>query len=77
MLVWTALLCLLIPAIYLTGEMVTPGGMEWGLGNRDVPLELPPWAARAKRAHAEPGREPGAVRRSSFWSPTSRARPTG
>ena len=52
MLVWTALLCLLIPTIYLTGEMITPGGMEWGLGNRDVPLELPPWAARAKRAHA-------------------------
>lgn len=27
-----------------------PGGMAWGLGNRDDPL--PPWADRARRAHA-------------------------
>jgi uncharacterized MAPEG superfamily protein len=51
MLVWTALLCLLIPAIVVAGRMQTPGGMEWALGNRDVPLEVPPWAARAQRAH--------------------------
>lgn len=51
MLVATGLLCLLIPTIYLMGEMQTPGGLEWGLGNRDEPLKLPEWAARAKRAH--------------------------
>jgi len=51
MLVWTGLLCLSIPMIYLTGEFQTPGGLEWGLGNRAEPLTLPEWAARAKRAH--------------------------
>jgi uncharacterized MAPEG superfamily protein len=51
MLVATAVLCLLIPMIYLVGEVQTPGGMEWGLGNRAEPLKLPEWAARAKRAH--------------------------
>ena len=51
MLVLTALLCVSIPMVYVFGEMQTPGGMEWGLGNRDTPFELPPWAARAKRAH--------------------------
>jgi uncharacterized MAPEG superfamily protein len=51
MLVATALLCLLIPTIYLMGEVQTPGGLEWGLGNRGEPLKLPEWAARAKRAH--------------------------
>lgn len=51
MLVCTAVLCLLIPAIYLAGEFQTPGGLEWGLGNREKPLTLPEWAARAKRAH--------------------------
>lgn len=52
MLVSTTLLCLLMPLVYVVGEMQVPGGMEWGLGNRDKPFELPPWAARAKRAHA-------------------------
>jgi len=51
MLVATALLCLSIPVIYLVGELRTPGGREWGLGNRAAPLQLPEWAARAKRAH--------------------------
>ena len=51
MLVWTALLCLSIPMIYVMGEFQTPGGLEWGLGNRAEPLKLPEWAARAKRAH--------------------------
>jgi uncharacterized MAPEG superfamily protein len=51
MLVATAVLCLLIPMIYLTGELQTPGGLEWGIGNRAEPLKLPEWAARAKRAH--------------------------
>ena len=29
-----------------------PGGFAWGFGNRDNALELPSWAARAKRGHA-------------------------
>lgn len=51
MLVYTTLLCLLMPMVYVVGEGQVPGGMEWGLGNRDTPFELPAWAARAKRAH--------------------------
>lgn len=51
MLVCSALLCLSFPLIYVAGEMQMPGGMEWGLGNRDQPLRLPDWAERAKRAH--------------------------
>lgn len=52
MLVWTALLCMFLPVTYLVGRMQVPGGMQWGLGNRDTALEMPPWAARAQRAHA-------------------------
>ena len=52
MLVWTTVLCALMPMIYVSGELLAPGGVEWGLGNRDTSFELPPWAARAKRAHA-------------------------
>lgn len=28
------------------------GGLAWGIGNRDDPPPLPPWAARTQRAHA-------------------------
>ncbi len=52
MLVWTGVLSLLIPSIYLVGRAQTPGGMEWALGNRAEPLQMPEWAARAQRAHA-------------------------
>jgi uncharacterized MAPEG superfamily protein len=51
MLVWTTLLCLVMPMLYVFGELRAPGGVEWGLGNRETPFELPAWAARAKRAH--------------------------
>jgi len=51
MLVWTTLLCVALPLVYVLGEVLAPGGAAWGLGNRDTPFELPPWAARAKRAH--------------------------
>lgn len=51
MLVYSSLLCLLIPGIYVTGEFAVEGGVTWGFGNRDTVLELPAWAARAKRAH--------------------------
>ena len=50
-LVATAVLSLLLPLTYLIGRMQTPGGMEWALGNRAQPLQLPPWAERAQRAH--------------------------
>ena len=52
MLVLSGVLCLLLPGVYLVGEMQTPGGMEWGLGNRETLLRLPEWAERARRAHA-------------------------
>jgi uncharacterized MAPEG superfamily protein len=52
MLVWSSLLCVSIPFIHVGGLMQVPAGMEWGFGNRDKPFEMPAWAARAKRAHA-------------------------
>jgi len=51
MLVLTALLSLLMPSIYLIGRVQAPDGMQWALGNRERPLEIAPWAARAIRAH--------------------------
>jgi len=51
MLVWSGLLCVLMPFVYVLGLGQVPAGFAWGFGNRDLPLELPPWAARAKRAH--------------------------
>jgi uncharacterized MAPEG superfamily protein len=52
MLVWTALLSLVMPVIYVSGRSRAPGGVAWGLGNRDQPLPVEPWIARAVRAHA-------------------------
>jgi uncharacterized MAPEG superfamily protein len=52
MLVWTALLSLLLPTVYLVGRSSTPGGMAWGFGNRETRLAFPEWACRAERAHA-------------------------
>jgi uncharacterized MAPEG superfamily protein len=53
MLVWSALLCLLMPLVYGFGRSGVQGGLAWGLGNRDTPLAgVPGWAARAVRAHA-------------------------
>lgn len=51
MLVCSGVLALLMPLTYGYGEMQTPGGMEWGLGNRDQPMQFPAWVDRAKRAH--------------------------
>jgi uncharacterized MAPEG superfamily protein len=52
MLVWTALLALALPFIYLAGLTQAPGGALWSLGNRSEPLAgIPEWAARAQRAH--------------------------
>jgi len=52
MLVWSAVLCLVIPIVYVVGLVPLPGGLVWGLGNRDTALEVPLWVARARRAHA-------------------------
>jgi uncharacterized MAPEG superfamily protein len=52
MLVWTTLLALALPFIYLAGLTQTPGGTAWGLGNRAESLVgIPEWTARAQRAH--------------------------
>lgn len=51
MLVCSALLCLLMPLTYGLGEMQTPGGLQWGLSNRDTHMPFPAWVDRAKRAH--------------------------
>jgi uncharacterized MAPEG superfamily protein len=52
MLVYSALLCALIPNVSVFGLSRIPGGMAWGFGNRDTPLEVPGWVERARRAHA-------------------------
>lgn len=35
-----------------TARFAQPGGMAWGVGNRDDAPPLPAWAARTQRAHA-------------------------
>jgi len=52
MLVWSSFLCVMVPFVYVGGLGQVPGGFAWGFGNREKALELPPWAARAKRGHA-------------------------
>lgn len=52
MLVWTVVLAIGLPFVYLVGRLQTPGGLAWGLGNRDQPSPaVPAWAERAERAH--------------------------
>ena len=51
MLVCSAVLAMLMPLTYAYGEMQTPGGLEWGLSNRDRAMQFAPWVDRAKRAH--------------------------
>lgn len=49
------LLCPLAFALQLLpglGRFSQPGGLAWGISNRDAPVETPAWAARAQRAHA-------------------------
>jgi uncharacterized MAPEG superfamily protein len=54
MLVWTAMLCLTIPVVYASGRLSSPGGLAYGVGNRDgdPPSAEPAWVGRAVRAHA-------------------------
>ena len=51
MLVGSAVLCLVIPNAYVLSLAWAPNGLAWAFGNRDASIELPAWAARAKRAH--------------------------
>ena len=52
MLVYSAVLCLVIPYVGITGLARIPGGMAWGYGNRDTALPVPAWMERVRRAHA-------------------------
>jgi uncharacterized MAPEG superfamily protein len=52
MLAWSAVLCLVTPYPGIAALMALPGGMAWGVGNRDTPLAVPPWLERTRRAHA-------------------------
>ena len=52
MLVYSALLCLAMPLVYGSGRFGVPGGLAWGLGNRETSMTFPAWADRAHRAHA-------------------------
>jgi len=51
MLVWSVILALLAPFVYLAGRSMTPGAIAWAAGNRDEPFEVPAWVSRAERAH--------------------------
>jgi uncharacterized MAPEG superfamily protein len=54
MLVWSAVLCLVVPNLGVGAVISAPRGLAWGIGNRDVPFDgtLPAWGDRARRAHA-------------------------
>jgi len=52
MLVWSAVLCLVIPYPGVTVLLQLPGGPAWGFGNRDATLAVPAWIERGRRAHA-------------------------
>src|SRR5690349_17497470 len=52
MLAWSAVLCLVAPYPGITALMALPGGMAWGVGNRDTHLAVPAWLERTRRAHA-------------------------
>jgi uncharacterized MAPEG superfamily protein len=52
MLVYTGVLALSLPMVYLIGRTRTPGGLKWGLGNRGEAMQFPAWSERAHRAHA-------------------------
>jgi uncharacterized MAPEG superfamily protein len=52
MLVYSAVLCAVIPYTAVAGLSRLPGGMAWGFGNRDTAFAVPPWMERVRRAHA-------------------------
>ena len=52
MLVWSAVLCLVIPYPGVAVLLQLPGGWAWGVGNRDATFVVPAWIERTRRAHA-------------------------
>jgi len=50
-LVWSAVLCLVLPLPYGVARSRTPGGIAWAFGNRERDFAFPAWAGRAERAH--------------------------
>ena len=52
MLLASAMFCLAMPFLALPGFLQVSSGTRWAFGNRDSPLEIPEWTARAKRAHS-------------------------
>jgi uncharacterized MAPEG superfamily protein len=51
MLTATAVFSLVWMMFYAASRGLQPGGLNFGIGNRDRSIELPPWIARAIRAH--------------------------
>ena len=52
MLVWTALMCVLMPLVGVTGLLLLPGGPAYGFGNRDDEFDVPHWIGRVRRSHS-------------------------
>ena len=47
--------CLIPVALVLmlaAGRISTPGGLQWGLGNRETPMLFAPWLERGARAYS-------------------------
>jgi uncharacterized MAPEG superfamily protein len=51
MLVWSTVICIALILPVTLARVTTPGGLAWGLGNRERDLTFPAWAGRAERAH--------------------------
>ncbi len=51
MLVWSAVLCSVIPYPGVTVLLQMAGGPAWGFGNRDHSFVVAPWIERGRRAH--------------------------
>ena len=52
MLTYTVILCLVTPYIGIGGLALLPGGLMWGMGNRETPYQVPAWIERVRRTHA-------------------------
>ena len=53
MLVWSCVLAIVLPNLYVTGLISSRGGLAWGLGNREQPFTgEPAWSIRGRKAHA-------------------------
>lgn len=51
MLVATAVFSLVWVLFYANARAIQPGGLSFGIGNRDKAIEVPAWVSRAVRAH--------------------------